>query len=104
MSKVISKIWPILKNKYYLTVIILFVWLAFFDGNNFYGIYKLKKNLHHLEQERNFYIQETAKVNIEKQELFNSQKSLEKFARERYFMKHDDEDIYIFETLKKLEE
>ncbi len=101
MRKIVSKIVPVLKNKYYVTIMAFIVWVAFFDGNNIYEIYKLRKSYHQLQNERKFYIDETAKVNAEKQELFYSEKSLEKFAREHYFMKHDDEDLYIFEAIKK---
>jgi hypothetical protein len=100
MRKVITKILPIIKNKYYVTIIAFIVWILFFDSNNLYEIYKFRKAYHQLQNEKNFYIDETARVNLEKQELFNSEKSLEKFARERYFMKRDDEDLYIFETIK----
>ena len=100
MKKVISKILPIIKNKYYLTIIAFVVWILFFDSNNIFELYKFRKAYHQLQEEKKFYIDETARVNIEKQELFSTDKSLEKFARERYFMKRDDEDIYIFEPVK----
>ena len=97
MQKVISKILPWLRNKYFVTIFAFAIWVAFFDSNNIYEIYKLRKGYHKLQKEKNFYTEETAKVNIEKEELFSSPKNLEKFARERYFMKRDDEDIFIFE-------
>ncbi|MCX6190278.1 MAG: septum formation initiator family protein [Bacteroidetes bacterium] len=103
MQKIIAAIWPILKNKYYVVMLAFVVWISFFDGNNVYEIYKFRVTYHQLQKERNFYLTETAKVNAEKQELFSNEKSLEKFARERYFMKRDDEDIYIFETVNKAE-
>lgn len=103
MQKVISKILPIIKNKYYVTLIAFVVWIFFFDGNNIFELYKFRRSYHRLQNERNFYLEETTKVNQEKMELFSSEKNLEKFARERYFMKRDDEDIYIFETVKETE-
>ena len=100
MQKVFFKILPVIKNKYYITLIAFVIWILFFDSNNVFEIYKFHKAYHQLQDEKSFYINETAKVNLEKQELFSSEKSLEKFARERYYMKRDNEDIYIFEPDK----
>jgi hypothetical protein len=97
MQKVLSKVLSFLKNKYYLSLIAFFTWVIFFDSNNFFEIWKYRKNYMQLRNEKEFYQTETIKVNEEKKELFSSPKNLEKFARERYFMKKDDEDIYIFE-------
>jgi cell division protein FtsB len=100
MQRVVSKLIPVFKNKYYFTILAFFVWILFFDSNNLFEIYKFRKAYHQLQDEKKFYIDETARVNLEKQELFSTDKSLEKFARERYYMKRDDEDIYIFENPK----
>jgi len=98
--KIVSFLWPVLKNKYYLTLILFAVWISFFDSNNLYEVYKLRREYQNMENQKNFYTRETAIVNAEKEELFSNEKNLEKFARERYFMKRDDEDIYIFEDKK----
>jgi cell division protein DivIC len=101
MLKAISRLPPFFRNKYYISLIAFTVWILFFDSNNLFDIYKLRKSYTLLQDEKRFYIEETEKVNLEKEELFSSQKNLEKFARERYFMKRDEEDIYIFESPKK---
>jgi hypothetical protein len=97
MRKLFSKVPAFLKNKYYLTLIAFITWILFFDSNNIFEIWKYRESYLQLKNEKEFYQAETIKVNEEKKELFSSEKNLEKFARERYFMKKDDEDIYIFE-------
>ena len=97
MQKMFSRVPAVFKNKYYITLFAFIVWILFFDSNNIFEIWKFRQGYYRLKNEKQFYQEETLKVNAERQELFSSPKSLEKFARERYFMKKDDEDIYIFE-------
>ncbi len=104
MHPFLQKTTSILRNKYYFSLIAFVLWITFFDNNNVYEIYRLRKNYAELYRQKEFYVRETARVTAEKQELFGSDKALEKFARERYFMKKDDEDIFIFESPKKPEE
>ncbi len=104
MQKILTKILPILRNKYYVTLIAFVIWIVFFDSNNIFEISRYRRDLVRLQHEKQFFLDETQKVNFQKQELFSSEKSLEKFARERYFMKRDDEDIFIFEPAAKEKE
>src|SRR5262245_24331250 len=93
---------PFLKNKYVIASIALVAWLIFFDGNDFFTQYSYRKKLNELEKEREYYIIETEKNRQELQTLISNKKSLEKFAREKYLMKKDNEDIFVI--LEKKEE
>jgi cell division protein FtsB len=90
-----KKVLKAIKNKYLLTVVGLGVWLAFFDRNDIVTQYDLKQQVNKLEKERDYYVKEIAvnKQNIE--ELHTNQKSLEKFARESYHMKRDNEEVFV---------
>ena len=90
-----KKILKILKNKFLLTIIGLGVWLTFFDRNDIFTQYDLKQQVNKLEKEKNYYVAEIAsnKKNID--ELQTNQKSLEKFARETYLMKKDNEEVFV---------
>lgn len=57
--------------------------------------YKLRSQLQDLKDEKEYYLQEMAKAQQEYDELFTNQESLEKFAREKYLMKRDNEDIFV---------
>lgn len=85
----------LLKNKYSLTLIFFGSWLLFFDDNNLYSQYKLKHELNDLRDKKTFYIKEIAQVKADQHDLFTNQKTLEKFAREKYWMKRDNEDLFI---------
>ncbi|MGE0567755.1 MAG: septum formation initiator family protein [Bacteroidia bacterium] len=88
----------LIKNKYFLTVVALLTWLFFFDKNDFYTQYETIKKLHSLENEQNYYLKEIENNKRELNELQTNLHSLEKFAREKYLMKKDDEDVFVFVT------
>lgn len=83
------------KNKYLLTLVVLAVWVAFFDKNDLNTQLELRKDVKKLEEERNYYANEIATINADIQELTRNPKTLEKFARENYLMKRDNEDIFV---------
>jgi cell division protein FtsB len=91
MKKIVSAF----KNKYFLTVIILAVWVLFFDKNDLKTQIEFKKQVKQLEEERNYYAKENAEISRELKELTTNPKTIEKFAREKYLMKRDNEDIFI---------
>lgn len=86
----------ILKNKYILVVIGLIVWLLYFDKNDVFTQFELITKCNKLNTEKEYYIMEIEKNKKEIVELQNNKKSLETFAREKYHMKKDNEDIFVF--------
>tara|TARA_Y100001978_G_C23697395_1_gene438419 strand:+ start:785 stop:1129 length:345 start_codon:yes stop_codon:yes gene_type:complete len=84
-----------LKNKYVLVGSIIFLWVAFFDSHNLVKQSKLKGEIEDLEEKRNFYKTEIKKDSIALHELNTNPKTQEKFAREKYFMKKDNEDVIV---------
>ena len=98
-NKEIKRLWniifPVLKNKYVLTLIIFFLWILLFDRNNLIERHRNLKKLHQLEKEKKDYIERIRKDKKQFDELRSSNENLEKFAREQYFMKKEDEDIFI---------
>jgi cell division protein FtsB len=90
-----KKIFSVITNKYLLTIVGLVVWLTFFDRNDIFTQYDLRQQVLKLEKERNYYLKEIIANNQAIEELHTNQKSLEKFARETYLMKRDNEDIFV---------
>lgn len=83
-----------LKNKYLLTLLVFLIWVAFFDGNNLIRQFKLYNELKETRyKEKNLQLQITETKNALKQ-LYNNTE-LEKFAREQYYFKKHNEDIFI---------
>lgn len=90
-----KKIIAVLKNKYLLTITALAVWVLLFDKNDLRTQIELRKQVKQLQEERNYYAHEIAGITSDIRELNTNPKTLEKFAREKYLMKRDNEDIFV---------
>lgn len=82
-------------NKYFLTTLAFVVWLVFFDSNSFVERNKLQEKLDLLNLEKRFYLDEIKRDSTLAKQLISDSTQLEKFARERYLMKKDKEDVYL---------
>lgn len=86
---------PWLKNRYVLVGLGLLIWMLFFDSHDLISQLSYKRKLNQLEDNKNFYLEQIDLVKQDKEELLTNLEKLEKFAREKYKMKRDDEDLYI---------
>jgi len=84
-----------MRNKYFVSAAAFLIWLAFIDSKNFISQYELQSEVNKLEAQKAFFQDEISKTRKEQQELLSSPEKLEKFAREKYLMKKDDEDLFI---------
>jgi len=84
-----------LKNKYILTVFLLFTWVLLFDNFDLITVIKMRIEINKKEKEMDHLqtLIEQDKQNYK--ELTSNQEQLEKFARENYLMKKENEDIFI---------
>lgn len=85
----------IIRNKYILASIAFVIWMLFFDRNDLSTQYEYWSQLKTLNKEKEFYTRETEQVKKDLQELTSNPKQLQKFAREKYLMKKDNEDIFV---------
>ncbi len=85
------------RNFYILTGAIFFVWMLALDSNNLIARYQLSSKVRSLENEKEYYEEKIKEVEKDRDELFGDRESLEKFAREKYLMKKESEDIFIVE-------
>jgi cell division protein DivIC len=90
-----KRIPPLLKNKYFLAIMVFGIWMLFFDRNNMLNRYKQNRSLSKHQKEREFYLKEIEKDSIAFHELSSDTQNLIRFAREKYLMKRDDEDIFL---------
>lgn len=96
-----GKIPSFLKNKYLLAGLAFLVWLVFFDRNNLVSQFRSHKVLDDLKTEKKFYIDQAQKDSSALHDLTTDTASMERYAREKYMMKKDNEDIYIIVREKK---
>ena len=91
----LKKLLPHFKNKYMLALLILAVWMLFFDRNDIISQMGMRGKLSQMKQDKLYYTEEIEKNKKEMEELMTNPKTLEKFAREKYLMKKDDEDVFV---------
>jgi len=88
-------VWRIVRNKYVLTTILFFVWLTAFDQNSIIDRISLLSLNKSLKEQREHYKEQINENKEKMEELHGSKENLEKFAREQYLMKKDDEELFI---------
>ncbi len=92
-----KKMWfGILTNIYVLVLTAFVVWMLFFDTNSLLIHRELKKEIKNLEKTQDFLRNEIEKDKKIIKKLSDSNE-LEKFAREQYYLKKKNEEIYLIE-------
>jgi len=94
----ISKITYWLKNKYAYTLLFFIIWVCFIDQNNIMTAYTYNVELKKLETEKTYFNEAIEKTSKELFDLTENPATLEKFARENYFMKKKGEEVFVFTT------
>ena len=91
-----KKWFSIMTNIYILILTVFVVWMIFFDTNSLLIHMELKKEINKLEKQKEF-LKEEIKKDKEIIDRLSDPEELEKFAREQYYLKKKDEEIYIIE-------
>ncbi len=85
-----------LSNKYVWVLLFFSAWMIFLDNYSYFDHRLLDKQINELEDNKKYYQDEIKKDQENIKQLKNPEQ-IEKYAREKYFMKKDSEDIYIIE-------
>jgi len=84
------------KSKYVLTLLGFAVWMFFFDDRNIITTHiRHPHELKQLQQSKAYYEQQINNTRAELKQLKLNTATIEKYAREKYFMKRDNEDLFI---------
>lgn len=103
MSLKLSVFWNFLsRNKYLITSVIGVAVVGFIDENSFMKRIEYELQISQMKDEIMKYEAQNEKSTKALQELQRDPKAIEKIARERYFMKADDEDIYVLSTDRQM--
>ncbi len=86
-----------IKNKYFVSITLFLIWMLFIDDYNMVFQWQKSRELAAIKEKKEYYEKEIQQVNQDRKDLFSSKANLEKYAREKYLMKRDDEDIFIIE-------
>ena len=84
-----------LRNKYLIFFLLFIFWIIFLDDYNLINQNKMKSKVDDLKDQKEFYISEIKKDSTELSNLKNDSSKQERFAREKFLMKKDNEDLFI---------
>jgi cell division protein DivIC len=93
----------ILRSKFFIAGIGFAAWLLFFDKNDFFAQRERRQELRALQESKRHYLSEIKKEKEFAENLKNDPATIEKFAREKYGMKKDNEDLFIIRRGAKAE-
>jgi cell division protein DivIC len=93
--KFINRIPSWLKNKYLLIVSFFVIWMLFFDPKDISSGFERKEKLNELQKSEKHLDELITAAEKELVLLKNDAQSIEKYAREKYMMKKDNEDLFI---------
>ncbi|WP_396211270.1 septum formation initiator family protein [Flavobacterium sp.] len=91
-----SALLQFISNKYVWVLLFFIIWMFFLDNYSYFDHRFLNKQIDELETNKEYY-QEEIKKDEQNIKLLKNPNQIEKYAREKYYMKKDSEDIYIIE-------
>jgi cell division protein DivIC len=95
IQDIIRKLPKPLRNKYLILFLLFILWIIFIDDYNLINQNKIKNTVDDLKSQKEFYINEIKSDSTELYQLQNNPAEQEKFAREKFLMKKENEDIFI---------
>ncbi|GHE66212.1 FtsB family cell division protein [Roseivirga thermotolerans] len=93
-----TRIPKVLKNYYVLFGLFFVFWMIFIDSNDVLSQFRMASRLNELKAEKEYYLQKKQEVLKDREELSTNKELLEKFAREKYMMRKQSEDLYVIVT------
>ena len=99
--KYLNGAFSILKNKYFIATAFFLVWMTFFDPKDWGLLFEKQAKLRDLEESEKHLNIQIAETRDELNMLKTNAQTIEKYARERYYMKKDNEDLFIVNPEKK---
>ncbi|MGB5944031.1 MAG: septum formation initiator family protein [Leeuwenhoekiella sp.] len=104
LKNIASKKWfRIATNKYVIILVGFLIWMFFFDANSWLFHRELDQEIEKLEGNK-AYFQREIKADTSQINRLNKAEELERFAREKYFMKKDNEEVFIIEYADSINE
>ena len=95
MLEHLKKLVNIFRNRYITATVLFVLWIAFFDQTSLIYDIHLTQNEKQMKAQKIYYEKQTQAATEQLKELQTDPANLEKFAREKYFMKKQNEDIYV---------
>ena len=95
MKRILLAVWKVVRNKYDAVTLIFLLFIFFLGENNVLVTHKLKRDVAELNREIELLENDIKRDSAEAESLIGNIDALETYGREHYYMKRDNEDIYI---------
>ena len=99
--KLFSYIPSFLKNKFFLSTAFFAIWILFFDKNDLFTQTARGNELTSLKKSKEYYSEQIEQERKISEELQSNPATIEKYAREKYLMKRENEDLFIIQPVEK---
>ena len=99
--KLLGRTISLLKNKFLLASTAFVIWMLFFDRNDVFTQMQRKSELNELKESKTYFEKQIAENKKFSKDLQFNASAIEKYAREKYLMKRDNEDLFIIQPLEK---
>jgi cell division protein FtsB len=87
-----------LRNKYLICIVVFVVWMSFFDVKDWGLLIERHNKISELEKSEKMLSEQIQETRAELNLLRSDAQSIERYAREKYYMKKDNEDIFLVKT------
>lgn len=91
----------VIKNRYFIVSVGFVAWMFFFDQNDWLYKHKVQNEIEKLKADLDFYQEKVDSLKVQKHALDHDPSTLEKYARESFYMAKPGEDLYIVVEPKK---
>lgn len=85
------------RYKYWLLFGFFILWMLFFDSNNVFYRFNIAKEISDIEESIKAHKKSIGELHAQRKDVLGNQRSIEKFAREKYLFKKDNEDVFVIE-------
>jgi cell division protein FtsB len=93
----LKKLIPFVANRYFVSCLAFVLWMLFFDQRNFFLQRDRAAELEKLEQAKGYYEKEILTTQEQLNNLQSNPGAVEQYARERYLLRREGEEVYLFE-------
>lgn len=90
-----SGLYRFLRNKYVLTLLVAGIWMLFLDKYSLVSQWTMRQTLKEIEKDKVYYQQGITETDYKIAEMKTDLQETEKYARENYWLKKPNEDIFI---------
>lgn len=84
-------------NRYTIVGLVFVIWMIFFDQNSWITHRELDKQIRNLEIDESYFKEHLDRENTKLKQLTDNPAEIERIAREKFFLKKDNEDIFIIQ-------